>query len=64
MRSLGLYQDNQGSDSVLREIGIRLIVYIDDMLIMAEMKTRLKDHIAGTVYLLGFVVNSPSRCCS
>ena len=34
MRSLGLYQDNQGSG--VREMGIRLIIYIDDILVMAE----------------------------
>ena len=37
---------------VLREMGIRIIVYIDDMLIMAESEALLKDHIAGTVHLL------------
>ena len=43
-------------------MGIRLIVYIDDMLIMVESESLLRDHIAGTVYLLenlGFVINFP-----
>ena len=48
--------------SVLREMGIRLIIYIDDILVMAESETLLKDHIAGIIYLLenlGFVINFP-----
>ena len=43
-------------------MGIRLIVYIDHILITAESQALLKDHIAGTVYLLenlGFVINAP-----
>ena len=43
-------------------MGIRLIVYIDDMLIMAESEALLRDHVAGTVYLLenlGFVIHFP-----
>lgn len=52
----------EAATAVLREMGIRLIIYIDDMLIMAESETLLKDHVAGTVYLLenlGFVINLP-----
>ena len=48
--------------AVLREMGIRLIIYIDDILIMAESETLLKDHIQGVIYLLenlGFVINFP-----
>ena len=48
--------------AVLREMGIRLIIYIDDMLIIAESETLLKDHIQGIIYLLenlGFVINFP-----
>ena len=47
---------------VLREMGIRLIIYIDDILVMAESENLLKDHIQGTIYLLenlGFVINFP-----
>ena len=43
-------------------MGIRLINYIDDMLIMAESEALLRDHIAGISYLLdnlGFVINLP-----
>ena len=46
----------KAATAVLREMGIRLIVYIDDMLVMAESETLLKDHIAGTVYLLEYGV--------
>ena len=48
--------------ALLRGLGIRLIIYIHDMLFMAELETLLRDHIAGTVYLLenlGFVINFP-----
>ena len=48
--------------AVLREMGIRFIIYIDDILIMAESETLLRDHILGIIYLLenlGFVINFP-----
>ena len=48
--------------AVLREMGVRIIMYIDDMLIMAESETLLRDHVKGVVYLLenlGFVINFP-----
>ena len=48
--------------AVLREMGVRIIIYIDDKLIMAESETLLRDHVQGVVYLLenlGFVINSP-----
>ena len=40
----------------------RTLRYIDDILIMAESKEMLRDHIKGIVYLLenlGFVINVP-----
>ena len=37
--------------SVLREMGIRLIIYIDYILVMAESETLLRDHVAGIIYL-------------
>ena len=46
--------------TILREKGVRLIIYIDDILVMAESETLLKDHTAGIIYLLenlGFVIN-------
>ena len=58
MCSSGLYQDNQGSS--LREMGIRLIIYIDDILLVAESETLLKDHIAGIHYLLENILNFPN----
>lgn len=48
--------------AVLREMGVRLIMYIDDMLIMGESETLVKDYAAGVIYLLenlGFVINYP-----
>ena len=52
----------KAATAVLRERGIRMIIYIDDMLIMAESETLLEDHVAATVYLLenlGFIINYP-----
>ena len=48
--------------AALREIGLRLIIYIDDILIMAEAESLLKDHVTAVVYLLenlGFAVYHP-----
>ena len=48
--------------AALRQIGLRLIIYIDDILIMAETESLLKDHVTAVVYLLenlGFVINHP-----
>ena len=46
----------------LRQLGMRLIVYIDDILILAESKELARDHVMGLVYLLenlGFVISKP-----
>ena len=46
----------------LRQLGMRLIVYIDDILILAESKELAWEHIIGLIYLLenlGFVINQP-----
>ena len=36
----------------LRQLGMRLIVYIDDILILAESKELARDHAISLVYLL------------
>ena len=46
----------------LRQPGMRLIVYIDDILILAESKELAREHVIGLIYLLenlGFVINQP-----
>ena len=46
--------------AVLMEMGVRIIMYKDDMQIMAESEVLLRDHIKGVIYLLenlGFVIN-------
>ena len=43
----------------LRELGVRLIVYIYDILILAETPQLLRDHTMGLIYLLenlGFII--------
>jgi hypothetical protein len=44
-----------------RELGMRLIMYIDDFLLMAESKEKAQDQASGLIYLLkclGFVINT------
>ena len=44
-----------------RELGIRLVVYIDDILLMAETREKARDHASSLIYLfqcLGFTINS------
>ena len=46
--------------AIVRELGMRVIVYIDDILLMAESKEKLQDQSAGWIYLLdclGFTIN-------
>ena len=43
----------------LRELGVRMIVYIDNILILAEIPRLLKDHTMGLICLLenlGFII--------
>ena len=44
----------------LRQLGVRLIVYMDDILILAETPELARDHVIGLIYLLenlGFIVS-------
>ena len=46
---------------MLRSLSIRLVIYMDDMLLMADSKQKLAEHIQSTLFLLknlGFIVNS------
>ena len=46
--------------AVLRERGVRLIAYIDDIQILAESRDLIQDQVTGMLYLLeclGFIVN-------
>ena len=46
--------------ALLRKLGIRCILYLDDMLIMAQSKTALLEHLAMAIDLLvslGFIIN-------
>ena len=48
--------------AALREIGLHLIIYIDNILLMAETKSLFNYHVTAVVYLLenlGFVINHP-----
>lgn len=38
--------------ATLRELGLRLIIYIDDILTITETESILKDHITAVIYLL------------
>ena len=44
-----------------RELGVRLVIYIDDMLVMVESKEKAEDQASGLTYLLqclGFTINT------
>ena len=46
--------------ALLREMGVRLIAYIDDILVLAESQDQARNHAKALVYLLqclGFKVN-------
>ena len=46
---------------MLRSLSIRLVIYMDDMLLMADSKQKLTEHVQCTVFLLenlGFIMNS------
>ena len=46
--------------TMLRELGVRLVIYIDDILIMAETREQARDHTLGLIYLLenlGFIIH-------
>ena len=46
--------------ALVQELGMRVIVYIDNILLMAESKEKLQDQSAGLIYLLeclGFTIN-------
>jgi len=46
--------------SCLRHLGLRMIIYIDDILLLAEDETTLRNHTTALIYLLenlGFIIN-------
>ena len=48
--------------ATLREIGLRLIIYVDDIVVIAGTESMPRYHIMGVVFLLenlGFVINKP-----
>ena len=52
---------------LLRSVGIRLVIYMDDMLIMAHSKEMLREHVYQVLFLLenlGFIVNSKKSLLS
>ena len=61
--TMGLYHDHTASIvATLRSLGLRLIIYIDDILIMAPSPIVAREHTAGLIFLLenlGFIINYP-----
>ena len=46
--------------TLLRELGVRLVAYIDDILVLAETEEMARDHTSGLTYLLenlGFIIH-------
>ena len=49
------------SVEMLRSLGIRMVIYMDDMLLMASSKQKLLEHVQVSTFLLenlGFIINS------
>ena len=50
--------------ALLRELGIRVIVYIDDLLIMADSPEKARDHTLAVIFLLenlGFICSNTQK---
>ena len=46
--------------TLLRELGLWMVVYIDNIQVMAESEAQLKDHVQCLMYLLknlGYIIN-------
>ena len=46
--------------TILRELGVRLVAYIDDILVLAETEEISRDHTSGVIYLLerlGYIIH-------
>ena len=57
--------------TLLRELGVRLVAYINDILVLAETEEMARDHTSGLIYLLdnlefmvhqGNTVTTPTQC--
>lgn len=50
--------------ALLRELGVRLVIYIDDILLMAESMGLAEEQAAGVIYLLeclGFIIHKDTK---
>ena len=50
--------------TLLRELGVRLVAYIDDILVLAETEEMARDHTEGLTYLLenlGFIIHPEKK---
>ncbi len=59
--TMGLHQDPQASSGYAAPDGVRLVCYIDDILLLAETQTVAEEQVKGLQYLLeclGFIVHS------
>lgn len=48
--------------TALQELCLRMIIYINDILVIAETKFLMKDYITAVIHLLddlGFMINHP-----
>jgi len=61
---MGVHKDLKSALAILRQREIRLIIYIDDMLLIAVSKDQALDQAQALLYLLeclGFTVNTEYR---
>ncbi len=54
-KPVGLNQDPQISDSCFETLGVRLIVCIDNILILAESKELVLQAMDALIYVLAFI---------
>ena len=58
--SMGVHKSDETHNNLPSKYGVRIIVYIYDLIVMGESPAQVKDHLEALIYLLtglGFVIN-------
>jgi len=59
---MGIYQSDEARTILLQGIGVHMIVYINDILVLGESPSLVESHLEALMYLLtglGFIINVP-----